>query len=168
MTEAEILRLIRRVSGISQQHDEQATQPDSVTAENYARVVAEVMRRDGIQLNDVDMRNIRIRVLKCWPTVAACRRTGKKQKLRTTGRSRSGYGGNWLNLKQSAKLRWLVGELQICNSTMKLRKIPVVWVVRVTPRFWGLPRYPNKGYRWKKYRFSYVSTEGGIPPSVTR
>ncbi|EPN2104981.1 hypothetical protein ACTWG1_000354 [Escherichia coli] len=63
MTEAEILRLIRRVSGISQQHDEQATPPDSVTAENYARVVAEVMRRDGIQLNDVDMRNIRIRVL---------------------------------------------------------------------------------------------------------
>ncbi|EEW5279067.1 hypothetical protein BKL39_004426 [Escherichia coli] len=58
-----MLRLIRRVSGISQQHDEQATQPDSVTAENYARVVAEGMRRDGIQLNDVDMRNIRIRVL---------------------------------------------------------------------------------------------------------
>ncbi|EER2134400.1 hypothetical protein KSG29_000683 [Escherichia coli] len=55
--------LIRRVTGISQQHDEQATQPDSVTAENYVRVVAEVMRRDGIQLNDVDMRNIRIRVL---------------------------------------------------------------------------------------------------------
>ncbi|MCX1527729.1 hypothetical protein JDU75_22500, partial [Escherichia coli] len=54
---------IRRVTGISQQHDEQATQPDSVTAENYVRVVAEVMRRDGIQLNDVDMRNIRIRVL---------------------------------------------------------------------------------------------------------
>ncbi|ENH4598928.1 hypothetical protein ACFGWC_005310, partial [Escherichia coli] len=52
MTEAEILRLIRRVSGISQQADEQTTQPDSVTAENYARVVAEVMRRDGIQLND--------------------------------------------------------------------------------------------------------------------
>ncbi|MFN1949578.1 hypothetical protein, partial [Escherichia coli] len=46
-----------------QQHDEQATQPDSVTAENYVRVVAEVMRRNGIQLNDVDMRNIRIRVL---------------------------------------------------------------------------------------------------------
>ncbi|EJE0925729.1 hypothetical protein M4F76_005035 [Escherichia coli] len=75
--------------------------------------------------------------------VAACRRTGKKQKLRTTGRSRSGYGGNWLNLKQSAKLRWLVGELQICNSTMKLRKIPVVWVVRVTPRFWGLLAIPK-------------------------
>lgn len=50
-------------TGISQQHDEQATQPDSVTAENYVRVVAEVMRRDGIQLNDVDMRDIRIRVL---------------------------------------------------------------------------------------------------------
>ena len=63
MTEAEILGLIRRAGGISQQTDEQATQPDSVTAENYARVVAEVMRRDGIQLNDVDKRNIRIRVL---------------------------------------------------------------------------------------------------------
>ncbi|MFA2187888.1 hypothetical protein ACD975_19025, partial [Escherichia coli] len=58
-----LLGLIRRVTGISQQHDEQATQPDSVTAENYVRVVAEVMRRNGIQLNDVDMRNIRIRVL---------------------------------------------------------------------------------------------------------
>ena len=63
MTESEILRLIRRVSGISQQADEQTPQPDSVTAENSARVVAEVMRRDGIQLNDVDMRDIRIRVL---------------------------------------------------------------------------------------------------------
>ncbi|EEV1126035.1 hypothetical protein KQL52_000074 [Escherichia coli] len=63
MTEAEILGLIHRVAGISQQADEQATQPDSVTAENYARVVAEVMRRDGIQLNDTDMRDIRIRVL---------------------------------------------------------------------------------------------------------
>ncbi|HBA7070113.1 TPA: hypothetical protein J1X08_000442 [Escherichia coli] len=63
MTEAEILRLIRRVAGISQQADERGTQPDSVTAENYARVVAEVMRRDGIQLNDADMRDIRIRVL---------------------------------------------------------------------------------------------------------
>ncbi|ELM6104626.1 hypothetical protein Q2860_004736 [Escherichia coli] len=63
MTEAEILGLIRRVAGISQQADEQTTQPDSVTAENYARVVAEVMRRDGIELNGVDMRNIRTRVL---------------------------------------------------------------------------------------------------------
>lgn len=63
MTEAELLGLIRRVVGISQQHDEQATQPDSVTAENYVRVVAEVMRRDGIELNGVDMRNIRTRVL---------------------------------------------------------------------------------------------------------
>ncbi|EEC8357342.1 hypothetical protein I6O44_004182 [Escherichia coli] len=63
MTEAEILGLIRRAGGISQQADEQATQPDSVTAENYARVVAEVMRRDGIELNGVDMRNIRTRVL---------------------------------------------------------------------------------------------------------
>ena len=63
MTEAELLGLIRRVVGISQQHDEQATQPDSVTAENYVRVVAEVMRRDGIEFNGVDMRNIRTRVL---------------------------------------------------------------------------------------------------------
>ncbi|EFF5468391.1 hypothetical protein [Escherichia coli] len=63
MTEAEILGLIRRVAGISQQVDEQATQPDSMTADNYVRIVVEVMRRDGIQLNDVDMRNIRIRVL---------------------------------------------------------------------------------------------------------
>ncbi|WKA86675.1 hypothetical protein [Escherichia coli] len=63
MTEAEILGLIRRVTGISQQVDEQATQPDSMTADNYVRVVVEVMRRDGIPLNDVDMRNIRIRVL---------------------------------------------------------------------------------------------------------
>lgn len=63
MTEAEILGLIRRVTGISQQADEQTTQPDSVTAENYARVVAEVMRRDVIELNGEDMRNIRTRVL---------------------------------------------------------------------------------------------------------
>ncbi|EES0307988.1 hypothetical protein FXU00_004809, partial [Escherichia coli] len=49
--------------GISQQADEQATQPDSMTADNYVRVVVEVMRGDGIQLNDVDMRNIRTRVL---------------------------------------------------------------------------------------------------------
>ncbi|EJG7683286.1 hypothetical protein ACOVUO_004895 [Escherichia coli] len=63
MTEAELLGLIRSVAGISQQADEQTAQPDSVTAENYARVVAEVMRRDGIELNGVDMRNIRIRVL---------------------------------------------------------------------------------------------------------
>ncbi|EER3142078.1 hypothetical protein F9J14_004854, partial [Escherichia coli] len=49
--------------GISQQVDEQVTQPDSMTADNYVRVVVEVMRGDGIQLNDVDMRNIRTRVL---------------------------------------------------------------------------------------------------------
>ncbi|EEZ5177702.1 hypothetical protein C3U77_005224 [Escherichia coli] len=63
MTEAEMLELICRVAGISQQADEQATQPDSMAADNYVRVVAEVMRRDGIQLNDTDMRDIRIRVL---------------------------------------------------------------------------------------------------------
>ncbi|EER1643984.1 hypothetical protein GBS81_004790 [Escherichia coli] len=54
---------MRRVAGISQQVDEQVTQPDSMTADNYVRVVVEVMRGDGIQLNDVDMRNIRTRVL---------------------------------------------------------------------------------------------------------
>lgn len=63
MTEAELLGLIRRVTGISQQHDEQATQPDSVTAENYVRVVAEVMRRDGIELNGQDCLVIRTRGL---------------------------------------------------------------------------------------------------------
>ncbi|GDR54597.1 hypothetical protein, partial [Escherichia coli] len=34
-----------------------------MTADNYVRVVVEVMRRDGIELNGVDMRDIRIRVL---------------------------------------------------------------------------------------------------------
>ncbi|EGI3993911.1 hypothetical protein H3433_004450 [Escherichia coli] len=64
MSETELLKIIRRVTGISQAAGKQeVTQPDSVIAENYARVVAEVMRRDGIQLNDVDMRNIRTRVL---------------------------------------------------------------------------------------------------------
>ncbi len=64
MTETEALGIIRSITGISQQAGEQeATQPDSVIAENYARVVAELMRRDGIELNGVDMRNIRTRVL---------------------------------------------------------------------------------------------------------
>ncbi|EFB3592653.1 hypothetical protein N5M95_004289 [Escherichia coli] len=64
ITEAEMLKMICRITGASQAAGKQeATQPDSVTAENYARVVAEVMRRDGIELNGVDMRNIRTRVL---------------------------------------------------------------------------------------------------------
>lgn len=64
MTESELLGLIRRVTGIKQPSSKQeVTQPDSVIAENYARVVAEMMRRDGIELNGVDMRDIRIRVL---------------------------------------------------------------------------------------------------------
>ncbi|HAX6725778.1 TPA: hypothetical protein JTO97_000408 [Escherichia coli] len=64
MTEAEMLKMIRRVTGANQAAGKQeAMQPDSVIAENYARVVAEVMRRDGIELNGVDMRNIRTRVL---------------------------------------------------------------------------------------------------------
>ncbi len=63
MSETELLKIIRRVTGIRRLVDEQSKQPDTVTAENYARVVAEVMRRDGIELNGVDMRNIRTRVL---------------------------------------------------------------------------------------------------------
>ncbi|EEY5896636.1 hypothetical protein EU712_18555 [Escherichia coli] len=64
MTEAKMLKMIRRVTGASQTTDKQeAIQPDSVIAENYARIVAEVMRRDDIELNGVDMRDIRIRVL---------------------------------------------------------------------------------------------------------
>lgn len=45
------------------QRKQEATQPDSVTAENYAHVVAEVMRRDGIELNGQDCMVIRTRVL---------------------------------------------------------------------------------------------------------
>ncbi|EKC5301120.1 hypothetical protein OP163_003810 [Escherichia coli] len=64
MTEAEMLEMIRRITGVSQAAGKQkATQPDRVIAENYARVVAEVMRRDGIELNGVDICNIRTRVL---------------------------------------------------------------------------------------------------------
>lgn len=64
MTKAEMLKMIRRIVGASQAAGKQeVTQPDSVTAENYARVVAEVMRRDGIELNGADMRDIRTRVL---------------------------------------------------------------------------------------------------------
>ncbi|HDX3848504.1 TPA: hypothetical protein RXP60_003258 [Escherichia coli] len=64
MTEADMLEMIRSIAGIrppAGKHE--ATQPDTVTAENYARVVADVMRRDGIELNGVDMRDIRTRVL---------------------------------------------------------------------------------------------------------
>ncbi len=64
MTEVEVLGIIRSITGVSQTAGKQeATQPDSVIAENYARVVAEVMRSDGIDLNGVDMRNICTRVL---------------------------------------------------------------------------------------------------------
>ncbi|EEV6959009.1 hypothetical protein ACP3BB_001341 [Escherichia coli] len=64
MSETELLKIIRRVTGISQAAGKQeAMQPDSVVAENYARVVAEVMCRNGIELNGVDMRDIRTRVL---------------------------------------------------------------------------------------------------------
>ncbi|MBF5077617.1 hypothetical protein HC360_24340, partial [Escherichia coli] len=50
MSETELLKIIRRVTGISPAAGKrEATQPETVTAENYARVVAEVMRRDGIE-----------------------------------------------------------------------------------------------------------------------
>lgn len=97
MTEAEMLKMIRQIAGIRPPAGKQeATQPDSVIAENYARVVAEVMRRDGIELNGVDMRDIRPGYSSYWPTVAACRCTGRARKRLTSGRSRSGYGGNQL------------------------------------------------------------------------
>ncbi|EEY3890354.1 hypothetical protein [Escherichia albertii] len=76
MSETELLKIIRRVTGISQLVDEQSKQPDTVTAENYARVVAEVMRRDGIELNGVDMRNIRTRVLE----LLSCRRRSQQRR----------------------------------------------------------------------------------------
>ncbi|NUH55229.1 hypothetical protein HUK76_16320 [Citrobacter portucalensis] len=77
MTEAEMLKMIRRVAGIKQPSSKhEATQPDSVIAENYARVVAEVMRRDGIELNGVDMRDIRTRVLE----LLACRRRSQQRR----------------------------------------------------------------------------------------
>ncbi|HFU8921098.1 TPA: hypothetical protein ACH7I1_004483 [Escherichia coli] len=38
MTETDLLKIIRRITGISQQPDEQATQPDSVIAEKYLPV----------------------------------------------------------------------------------------------------------------------------------
>ena len=64
MTETDLLKIIRCVTGVCQATGKpEAKQPDTVTAENYARVVADVMRRDGIELNGVDMRNIRTRVL---------------------------------------------------------------------------------------------------------
>ncbi|HFG3511855.1 TPA: hypothetical protein ACGGLE_005000 [Escherichia coli] len=77
MTEADMLEMIRSIAGISQATGTQeATQPDTVTAENYARVVAEVMRRDGIQLNDTDMCDIRIRVLE----LLSCRRRSQQRR----------------------------------------------------------------------------------------
>ncbi|ELO4886059.1 TPA: hypothetical protein PJQ94_003824 [Escherichia coli] len=77
MTEAEMLKMIRRAAGIRPPAGKQeATQPDSVIAENYARVVAEVMRRDGIELNGVDMRDIRTRVLE----LLACRRRSQQRR----------------------------------------------------------------------------------------
>lgn len=77
MTEAELLGMIRHAGGIKQPSNKfEATQPDTVTAENYARVVADVMRRDGIELNGVDMRNIRTRVLE----LLACRRRSQQRR----------------------------------------------------------------------------------------
>lgn len=96
MTETDLLKIIRRITGISQQPDEQATQPDSVIAENYARVVAEVMRRDGIELNGVDMRNIRTRVLELLAYRRRSQQRRRARKILTSGRSRNDCGGNLL------------------------------------------------------------------------
>ncbi|EET0705546.1 MULTISPECIES: hypothetical protein [Escherichia] len=78
MTESELLKVICYAGGVSHQHDEQATQPGSVTAENYARVVAEVMWRDGIELNGQDCLVIRTKVL---AILAARRRQGQRQNV---------------------------------------------------------------------------------------
>lgn len=88
MTEAELLELIRRDTGIPVSNN-QDRQPDSVTAENYARVVAEVMRRDGIELNGVDMRNIRTRVLELLAYRRRVAMYQESEKKLTSGRSRS-------------------------------------------------------------------------------
>lgn len=97
MTETEALGIIRSITGISQQAGEQeATQPDSVIAENYARVVAEVMRRDGIELNGVDMRNIRTRVLELLAYRRRSQQRRRARKVLTSGRSRNDCGGNLL------------------------------------------------------------------------
>ena len=77
MTETDLLKIIRCVTGVCQATGKpEAKQPDTVTAENYARVVAEVMRRDGIQLNDTDMCDIRIRVLE----LLSCRRRSQQRR----------------------------------------------------------------------------------------
>ena len=65
-------------------------------AENYARVVAEVMRRDGIELNGVDMRNIRTRVLELLAYRRRVAMYQKSEKKLTSGRSRNDCGGNLL------------------------------------------------------------------------
>lgn len=110
MTETEALGIIRSITGISQQADEQATQPDTVTAENYARVMAEVMRRDGIELNGVDIRNIRTRVLEMLSYRRRVQMYQEKEKLRTSGRSRSGYGDKyWWEGRIKSLQPWLPG-----------------------------------------------------------
>ncbi|EIX5136528.1 hypothetical protein MKO31_003312 [Escherichia coli] len=48
---------------IERQRKQEATQLVNTTAGNYARVVAEVMRREGIELNGQDCLVIRTRVL---------------------------------------------------------------------------------------------------------
>ncbi|EGC6346418.1 hypothetical protein H9X30_005439 [Escherichia coli] len=48
---------------IERQRKQDGTQLVNTTAGNYARVVAEVMRRDGIELNGQDCLVIRTRVL---------------------------------------------------------------------------------------------------------
>ncbi|MFP1559243.1 hypothetical protein ACLB1T_32935 [Escherichia coli] len=63
MTETEALGIIRSITGISQQVLPGPRSRIQSPLKNDARVMAEVMRRDGIELNGVDIRNIRTRVL---------------------------------------------------------------------------------------------------------
>ncbi|EOP1664445.1 hypothetical protein QSF18_001590 [Escherichia coli] len=60
---------------IERQRKQEATQLVNTTAGNYARVVAEVMRRDGIELNGQDCLVIRTRVL----DMLAARRREQRQ-----------------------------------------------------------------------------------------
>ncbi|EHP64194.1 hypothetical protein HMPREF0986_03828 [Escherichia coli 4_1_47FAA] len=129
MTEAEMLKMIRRVTGASQAAGKQeATQPDSVIAGNYARVVAEVMRRDGIELNGVDMRNIRTRVLEMLSYRRRVQMYQEKEKLRTSGRSRSGYGDKY----------WWEGRIKSLQPRLpRTARLPLFTSPQVRKLFFG-------------------------------
>lgn len=112
MTEAELLGLIRRVVGISQQHDEQATQPDSVTAENYVRVVAEGCAVMVLSLTAWICATYEQESLSCWHTVAVLNNGGRARKILTSGRSRNGCGGRFLIFRKTTNLWGLLARLR--------------------------------------------------------